>query len=290
MKYSEASTEAAYFHLTREQRDVDVVATFTIPGEPVSKARARFTGYGSKIRSYTPAKTMDGEAAVRRAFLKKCPGFKADDFETFGLTAIFFCGTRQRRDVDNMVKLICDGLNGVLWVDDNQVVEVSARKTPEVKEDARTEVVVYRVGGMPGLAKKSCELCGEAFEVYPGTRRRFCSKACGQKGKAHPSSAHIVRPLAPCPVCGGERKRPRTPTCSKACGMKVSSQKKQAATHCASGHEFTPENTYVYQQGGYTMRRCRTCNNEKRAKRRADMRRDPERGPHAITITIEEIQ
>ena len=29
---------------------------------------------------------------------------------------------------------------------------------------------------------------------------------------------------------------------------------------CKNGHEFTPENTYVYTHGKYTRRRCNTCN------------------------------
>lgn len=34
----------------------------------------------------------------------------------------------QKPDVDNLVKAIFDGFNGVAWVDDTQVVEVVARK------------------------------------------------------------------------------------------------------------------------------------------------------------------
>ncbi|BBA98295.1 hypothetical protein RVR_10508 [Actinacidiphila reveromycinica] len=40
-----------------------------------------------------------------------------------------------------------------------------------------------------------------------------------------------------------------------------------AQTHCASGHEFTPENTYVWNNHRY----CRTCRRENR--RRADAKR-----------------
>lgn len=43
--------------------------SFVVPGEPASKARARFTNYGSKVRAYTPAKTLTAEAGVRAAYL-----------------------------------------------------------------------------------------------------------------------------------------------------------------------------------------------------------------------------
>jgi hypothetical protein len=32
---------------------------------------------------------------------------------------------------------------------------------------------------------------------------------------------------------------------------------KRDRTHCKSGHEFTPENTYVSQSGGRACRACR---------------------------------
>lgn len=37
-----------------------------------------------------------------------------------------------------------------------------------------------------------------------------------------------------------------------------------AKTHCVHGHEFSPENTYVYQENptGAPRRRCRTCRAE----------------------------
>tara|TARA_R110000823_G_scaffold106146_3_gene224651 strand:+ start:276 stop:563 length:288 start_codon:yes stop_codon:yes gene_type:complete len=57
----------------------------------------------------------------------------------------FFNGNRRRRDIDNMVKLILDALNGVAFVDDVQVVGLEAHKFQTVKERARTEVVLTEV-------------------------------------------------------------------------------------------------------------------------------------------------
>lgn len=33
-------------------------------------------------------------------------------------------------------------------------------------------------------------------------------------------------------------------------------------THCKNGHEFSEENTYRYQHGGFSHRGCRTCRAE----------------------------
>lgn len=224
MKYADAHTDAARFELTREMRDVSVVARFTVDGEPISKARARFTSYGSRVRSYTPERTQEGEALVRAAFLRSAPRHRVDARSTFGVTCLFFTGTRQRRDVDNMVKLICDGLNGIAWTDDDQVVEISARKQMELPEHARTEVLVYLVGHSPALAKRQCAHCGDAFDVYPSTRKRFCTPQCAV-------AARRTRPReVPCPVCGTVfTPAKRVKHCSKSCGAKAARARRREA-------------------------------------------------------------
>ena len=209
MKYNDASTDAALFHLVREYLDLPVIARFTIDGEPVSKARARFTGYGSKIRSYTPDKTLAAEAAIEVAFRKAAPNHKPDPEVTYGLTALFFSGTRQRRDVDNMLKLICDGLNQVAWVDDSHVVEVSGRKSIEAPAHARTEVLIYRVGFAHRLTLP-CQNCGEHFQIHPsGSKRKFCTRACAY--------AFRTRERPACAVCGEPVKDPASTHCSYTC-------------------------------------------------------------------------
>jgi len=45
--------------------------------------------------------------------------------------------------------------------------------------------------------------------------------------------------------------------------------KQARRTHCPQGHEYTPENTYLYKRvHGKTMRHCRACNRERSRKRR----------------------
>jgi hypothetical protein len=39
-------------------------------------------------------------------------------------------------------------------------------------------------------------------------------------------------------------------------------------THCDNGHEFTPENTYVYMATGYPHRQCRVCHRAQHVKRK----------------------
>ena len=133
-----------------------LIAEFSVPGEPVSKARARFTRQG---RTYTPEKTKTGEERMARAFRAACKSTPTDPEIAYRVEAHFLNGTRQRRDIDNMTKLILDGLNGVAWVDDNQVTELEARKSYVPAADARTDVRVFEVGRLDP-PKAPCIRCG----------------------------------------------------------------------------------------------------------------------------------
>lgn len=156
-----------------------IVATFTVKGEPASKARARFDNRGSKVRAYTPAKTKLAEEKVATEFLKVARKRGTDPEKTYGVSAHFYSGTRQRRDVDNMLKLILDGLNGWAFPDDNQVTEVIGRKSVVAKDDARTEVTVYEIGEMDRL-RKPCQNCGDEFITWTSLRdlTKYCSPEC----------------------------------------------------------------------------------------------------------------
>jgi Holliday junction resolvase RusA-like endonuclease len=170
------SDEAAGMYLTREVAQVNIVARFRVEGEPASKSRPRFTKRG---HAYTPEQTKVAERRMAAAFRAAAPRHRVDEFATYGVMAVFFHGTNQRRDVDNMLKLICDGLNRIAWADDSQVVEIAGRRGYGPPEDARTEVLVYEVG-RADRDTAMCVRCGREFLTYPSTKavQKFCSGAC----------------------------------------------------------------------------------------------------------------
>jgi Holliday junction resolvase RusA-like endonuclease len=48
--------------------------------------------------------------------------------------------TLHRRDLDNVVKAVCDGLNGVAYADDCQVTSIKAERVQGSEERAEVEV------------------------------------------------------------------------------------------------------------------------------------------------------
>jgi Holliday junction resolvase RusA-like endonuclease len=115
---------------------------FLIPGQPQGKGRPRATAIGGHARMYTPAKTRGYEAEVWEAY-RKAGGGMMEGLLSMQIKAYreipkswskverekactTFCKTKP--DLDNIVKVICDALNGVAFKDDSQVVKVVAEK------------------------------------------------------------------------------------------------------------------------------------------------------------------
>lgn len=106
-----------------------MLIAFTIPGPPVPKGRPRF----SQGRVHTPKKTKDYEKHVQScanaALLmhagrtgKPWPGQREMD-----VRCTFHVAGKRRGDIDNLLKAILDGCNGILFDDDRLVVSVEAR-------------------------------------------------------------------------------------------------------------------------------------------------------------------
>lgn len=162
----------------------ELIARFEVFGEPQSKARARTARRGDKIVTYSPTSNRRGEDGIKAAYLEQTRRIETSADKAFAVRAIFYHATRQRRDVDNMLKLVLDGLNKVAWADDTQVVEVTGRKILTDKSEARTVVEVYRIGDVPRLTTM-CHNCGVAMVTYPSwlnakNRTKFCSAECRQ--------------------------------------------------------------------------------------------------------------
>ena len=114
----------------------------TIPGRPVPKGRPRLGVRGRRAYIYTPERTKQYEqavglcarAAVQGAALE-CPVAVAIDLYLHG---------KRRIDVDNCAKSILDGMNKIVYEDDNQVVDLRVRKIREKdKKRQRVEIEVW---------------------------------------------------------------------------------------------------------------------------------------------------
>jgi Holliday junction resolvase RusA-like endonuclease len=115
---------------------------FTVPGEPVAKARPRVTKSGL---TFTPAKTVNYETLVKEMFAIECKNqylegeIKAEMDFYFTIPkstsrkkrALMISGEIRpvkRPDTDNVIKSVTDAINGLAYNDDSQIVEIVARK------------------------------------------------------------------------------------------------------------------------------------------------------------------
>ena len=100
-----------------------VPITFTVEGVPRPKARAR-RGKGGQW--YTPQSTRAYEEAV--GWAARDAGIRNPYQGAVRLEITLWLPDRRRRDVDNCAKSICDGLNGIAYLDDSQIIELTVRR------------------------------------------------------------------------------------------------------------------------------------------------------------------
>lgn len=118
--------------------------TMTVPGQPVPKARPRI---GANGHVYTPAATRQAEGQVgwaARSALRGCRPSTAP----MSITVAFHVRDRRRRDVDNLLKTVLDGLNGIAWADDSQVVHADVWVFVN-RDNPHTEITVTQLPGVP---------------------------------------------------------------------------------------------------------------------------------------------
>jgi Holliday junction resolvase RusA-like endonuclease len=143
--------------------------TCTIYGDPVAKGRPRFGRRGSKVISYTPARTQVFEAEAAALFVESW-GDRPPLSQPCELTVVSVfkrperlrckhkrpceCNPRRlphvsRPDLDNCVKAVCDALQRFtpdgrsVLVDDSRICSVHAVKVyakDDPKDKPRTEI------------------------------------------------------------------------------------------------------------------------------------------------------
>jgi Holliday junction resolvase RusA-like endonuclease len=132
-----------------------VVIAFTVPGQPQGKARPKIVKIGGFSRMATPQKTVayeglvahaaqlamagaapiEGPCSVTLAIDCQVPASWSQKKQRMALAGEVLPTTKP--DADNVVKAVFDGLNGVAWRDDVQVVDLRVQKryagTPGVR-------------------------------------------------------------------------------------------------------------------------------------------------------------
>ena len=152
---------------------------FTVPGEPVAKGRARAFIRAGKINHYTPPKTVAYEKLVRLYATQAMHGRQPlTGPVALTVTAYFSIPNswslkKQREakhgiihhtktpDLDNSIKSVQDAINGIIWVDDCQVIQIQASK-----RYARDPLVLVTVESMLFSGAKSMLFSGAKSMLF----------------------------------------------------------------------------------------------------------------------------
>ena len=134
---------------------------FVVYGNPVGKGRPRATSRGGFVRMYTDAKTLGFESAVadeaRIAMREWQPFDTPMQLQLSTYYPIPKSWSKKKRqmamdgeihpqvkpDLDNVMKAVLDAMNGVVYVDDSQVINMVATK--RYSSDPRVEVYLHEV-------------------------------------------------------------------------------------------------------------------------------------------------
>lgn len=131
---------------------------FIVPGEPQGKGRARVGTVAGHARMFTPQKTVAYEGLIamsaRQAMGRTLPFDGACVVEVDAVFSVPQSWSKKKRadalagvlrptkkpDGDNVLKAVCDGINGVVWADDVQAVDQRVRKLYGERPELRVRV------------------------------------------------------------------------------------------------------------------------------------------------------
>lgn len=132
------------------------------PGPPVSWERpgeVRDKTTGRVLGRFTPAKTRKAEEALMWEFIRAIGRRPRPLFlDTVALVTLFFVPSKQRKDTDNLAKLVMDaGTKAKVWDDDSQVI----RATQCLEIDRTNPRTVIAIAAVLGTKTKAPLLMSE---------------------------------------------------------------------------------------------------------------------------------
>jgi len=146
------------------------VITFTIPGRLRGKGRPRATVRGGFVKTYTDEKTRSCEGLVRHFASQAMGGAKPFD-GPIALSVLIYLNTpaswpKKRKaaayhatgkpDADNVLKLIGDSCNAIVWRDDSQISDIRMKRR-YTDDQERVEIVVTALTRPAAIARAAIE-------------------------------------------------------------------------------------------------------------------------------------
>lgn len=123
-----------------------MIRTFTVHGIPVGKGRPKFRTVGAYVQAYTPEKTVNYETLVKLAYRQEFAGKpmldgqikakidayfpipKSTSKHSRALMQLGVIRHTKKPDADNVIKCICDALNGIAYQDDSAICSIEFHK------------------------------------------------------------------------------------------------------------------------------------------------------------------
>ena len=125
------------------------MVVFKVTGEIKTKQRPRATVINGHARVYPPKDTIMYENYIKSEYLRQCGGYSFGKHPVKIIITCFFKLSKQlseygetaenlpcvtHKDLDNICKLV-DGLNGIAWDDDKQIIDLKATKCYTLGEE-----------------------------------------------------------------------------------------------------------------------------------------------------------
>ncbi len=123
-----------------------MMITFKVDGDPVGKQRARYAKRGNFVQTYTPDKTRNYESSIKEAAIEAMGSSEALETPVtlyLYIRAPILKSLPKKRleaclnglekpikkpDASNVLKSVEDAMNGVVYKDDSQIVNIHVTK------------------------------------------------------------------------------------------------------------------------------------------------------------------
>jgi Holliday junction resolvase RusA-like endonuclease len=135
------------------------ILTFEVPGQPIAQQRPRAASRGKFVTIYDAKESRAAKSHVA-LYASMAQGNKPVAMGALSATVEFhvkkpkskirknstpFPYPNCKPDIDNMIKLVFDAINGIIFKDDSQIISLTASKV-WASEEPKTQISIFKVG------------------------------------------------------------------------------------------------------------------------------------------------